>query len=92
MAPHVKVEDVFYIKSVRIIGARVVIRGMKLSVFSCYFPTDTKAYSDQTNDEFYSALLKATKSVKASHPCFKFVVGGDFNATIGSVCEVEKWD
>ena len=49
-------------------------------------------YSDQTKEEFYSTLLKVIKSVKASHPNFKFIVGGDFNATIGRDCESEKWD
>ena len=92
LAPHVKLEDVIYVKAGRIVGVRVIVSGIKLSIFSCYSPTDTKSYSEQTKDEFYSSLLKATKSVKSDHPSFKLIVGGDFNATIGKDCEPDQWE
>ena len=92
LAPRAQLEDVIQVKEGRIIGARVVLNGIKLSIFSCYSPTDTKSYSDQTKDEFYNSLSKAISSTKKDHPSFKLVVGGDFNATIGRDCEPEKWE
>ena len=91
LAPHVVLEDTIFVKEGRIIGVRVIVNGIKLSIFSCYSPTDTKQYSDSTKDLFYSTLLKATKSIKSEHPSFKLIVGGDFNATVGKDCEPEKW-
>ena len=91
LAPHVILEDTILVKEGRIIGVRVIVNGIKLSVFSCYSPTDTKQYSDSTKDLFYSTLLKATKNIKSEYPSFKLIVGGDFNATVGKDCEPEKW-
>ena len=73
----------------RIIGARLKIKGLKLSVFSCYAPTDTKSYSDQIKNSFYNTLRKAITSVKNDHPSYKLVIGGDFNATIGKESQSE---
>ena len=92
LAPHVKLEDIIHVEAGRIIGARVIINGIKLSIFSCYSPTDTKSYSEQTKDAFYRTLGKATSTVKSEHPSFKLVVGGDFNATIGNDCELGQWE
>ena len=91
LAPHVVLEDVIFVKEGRIVGVRVIVNGINLSIFSCYSPTDTKSYSDATKDAFYSTLLKATKTIKSDHPSFKLIVGGDFNATVGKDCEPEKW-
>ena len=63
LAPHVQLEDVIPVKEGRIIGAQVVLNGTKLSILSCYSPTD-KSYSDQTKDEFYNSLSKAISSTK----------------------------
>ena len=82
LAPHVKVEDIMYVEAGRILGVRVIVNGIKLSIFSCYSPTDTKSYSDQIKDAFYRTLGAATTKVKTEHPSFKLIVGGDFNATI----------
>ena len=90
-APHVTVEDEIFVKEGRIVGARVTVNGTKLSIFSCYSPTDTKVYSDATKDAFYSTLSKAIKNIKSEHPSFKLIVGGDFNATVGRDCEPDKW-
>ena len=60
-APHVTVEDEIFVQEGRIVGARVIVNGTKLSIFSCYSPTDTKVYSDTTKDAFYSTLSKAIK-------------------------------
>ena len=90
-APHVTVEDEIFVQEGRIVGARVIVNGTKLSIFSCYSPTDTKVYSDTTKDAFYSTLSKAIKNIKLEHPSFKLIVGGDFNATVGRDCEPDKW-
>ena len=45
-APHVIVEDEIFVKEGRIVAARVIVNGTRLSVFSCYSPTDSKSYSD----------------------------------------------
>ena len=90
-APHVTVEDEIFVKEGRIVAARVIVNGTKLSIFSCYSPTDTKTYSDSTKDAFYSTLSKSIKSIKSEHPSFKLIVGGDFNATVGNDCEPDKW-
>ena len=84
LAPHVRLDDIMDIEQGRIIGARVRIKGLKLSVFSCYAPTDTKSYSDQIKNTFYNTLRKAVTSVKNEHPSYKLVIGGDFNATVGN--------
>ena len=92
IAPHVKTEDIIPVEAGRILGIRVIINGMKLSIFCCYSPCDTKSYSDQTKDAFYKSLGAATTKVKKEHPSFKLIVGGDFNATIGKDCVPEQWD
>ena len=91
LAPHIKVEDIMYVEDGRIIGARIIVNGLRLSVFSCYAPTDTKSYSDQQKTGFYTSLKKATTTVKKNFPGFKLIIGGDFNATIGNDCQTEKW-
>ena len=90
LAPHVVLEDVIFVKEGRIVGVRVIVNGINLSIFSCYSPTDTKSYSDATKDAFYSTLLKATKTVMSDHPSFKLIVSGDFNTNVGRDCEPEK--
>ena len=55
-APHVTVEDKIFDKI--FVGARVIVNETKLSIFSCYSPTDTKVYSDTTKDAFYSTLFQ----------------------------------
>ena len=90
LAPHVCLEDILDVEQGRILGARVNIHGLKLSIFCCYAPTDTKSYSDQTKDAFYNTLRKATSNVKKDHPSYKLVVGGDFNATIGTDSQAEN--
>ena len=91
LAPHVKIEDIIYVEAGRIIGVRVIVNGIKLSIFSCYSPTDTKSYSEQSKDAFYRTLGAATTKVKSEHPSFKLIVGGDFNATIGNDCAPDQW-
>ena len=38
-APYVTVEDEIFVQEGRIGGARVIVNGSKLSIFSCYSPT-----------------------------------------------------
>ena len=59
---YVTVEDEIFVQEGRIFGAGVFVNGTKLSIFSCYSPTDTKVYSDTTRDAFYSTLSKAIKT------------------------------
>ena len=89
LAPHVKIEDIMHVKA-GCVWQPVIINGIKLSIFSCYFPTDTKSYSDQTKDAFFRSLGAATTKVKSEHPSFKLIVGGDFNATIGNDCASDQ--
>ena len=84
LAPHVILDDIMHVEQGRIIGARVRTNGLKLSIFSCYAPTDTKSYSNQIKINFYNTLRKAVSSAKKDHPSYKLVIGGDFNATIGN--------
>ena len=90
LAPHVKLEDVMHVEAGRILGVRVLVNGIKLSIFCCYAPCDTKSYSDTTKDAFYKILGAATTKAKADHPSFKLIVGGDFNATIGNDCDPDQ--
>lgn len=83
LAPHVTVVDVIYVEDGRIMCVCIIVNGIKLSVFYCYAPTDTKSYAEQQKIAFYQALTKAMKNVKKEHPGFKVIFGGDFNATIG---------
>ena len=80
-----------YVEAGRVIGARIIINGIQLPIFSCYAPTDTPSYSDQIKDTFYVTLRKSVKDVKSKYPSHKLIIGGDFNATIGTDCEPEKW-
>ena len=91
LAPHVNLQDIIHVEAGRIIGARVILNGIKLSLFSCYDPTDTKSYSEQIKENFYITLRNATNAVKTEYSSFKLIIGGDFNATIGRDCEPEKW-
>lgn len=50
-----------YVEAGCIIRVRVTVNGVKLSIFSCYSPTDTKSYSDQTKGAFYRSLGVAIK-------------------------------
>ena len=83
LAAHICLKDVIYVEAEHIIGACIIINGIKLPIFSCYAPTDTPSYSDQIKDTFYVTLRKAVKDVKSKYPSHKLIIGGDFNATIG---------
>ena len=58
-APRVTVEDEIFVQERRIVRAYVIVNGTKLSIFSCYSPTDTKVYFDTTKYAFYSTLSKS---------------------------------
>lgn len=90
IAPHVRLFDIEYIMEGRIMLARISVHGVKLTVVSCYWSTEEHANS--TKEAFYNTLSKALKSAKHSHPAFKLVVCGDFNATIGNDCQSSNWD
>jgi exonuclease III len=66
----------------RILYTRITIKGVKLSAFSVYAPTEPSP--DTSKIEFYNKLKKAIKSARTDHPKFKIVIGGDMNATIGN--------
>jgi len=84
LSPRVKLVDVEYLMEGRIILARVSLHGVKLNIVSCYSPNET--YSIPSKEIFYNTLSKAITTTKKSHPSFKLVVCGDFNATIGKDC------
>ena len=84
LAPHVKFIDVEHHLEGRIMSFRVIIRGIRLTVFSCYAPHE--GYAESSNDAFHNSFAKALVSTKKAHPSFKLLVCGDFNATIGTDC------
>ena len=84
LAPHVKLIDVEYYLEGRIVAARVVVRGVKFAVFSCYAPDETYAISSK--DAFFHSLSKSVSRMKMEHSSYKLAIGGDFNATIGIDC------
>ena len=83
LAPHAQIDDVLDVERGRILGARII-----LSIFSCYAPTDTKSYSDDITNTFYTTLRKSISVVKKDHPSYKLVVGGDFNVTVGNLFQM----
>ena len=90
LAPRVTLVDVIYVEDGRIMCVCIIVNGIKLTVFCCYAPTDTKSYAEQQKIAFYQSLTKAMKNVKKEHPGFKVIFGGDFNATIGKESE-QNW-
>ena len=81
LSPDVKLIDIENILEGRILLARVVLHGIKISAFCAYAPTEQ--YADSTKEIFFSTLQKAIQKVKKEHPCFKILIGADMNATIG---------
>ena len=84
LAPHVKFIDVERYVEGRIILVRVTVHGIRLSVLSCYAPHEEYAVSSK--EAFHNSFTKALSDAKKNHPSFKLLVGGDFNATIGTDC------
>ena len=81
LSPDVKLIDIENILEGRILLARVVLHGIKISAFCAYAPTEQ--YAESTKEIFFSTLQKAIQKVKKEQPCFKILIGADMNATIG---------
>ena len=69
--------------------ARVILHGTKLSILSCYSPTEE--YADSTKEAFYNNLSRILRETKRAHSSFKIIACGDFNATIGTDCPHDNW-
>ena len=52
LAPDVQLDGVLDVERGRILGASVILNGLKLFIFSCYATTDTKYYSDDIKTPF----------------------------------------
>ena len=85
IAPHVKVFDVVHGLEGRISAVRCKIYGVRMTIVNCYAPTES--YAASTKDMFYAELVKMVQTLAKSHPSFKLVVCGDFNASIGDDCD-----
>jgi hypothetical protein len=81
LSPNVKLVDMEIILEGRILIARVILHGIKISAVCAYAPTEE--YTDSSKQSFYHNLRKAIQTVKQKHPAFKIIVGADMNATIG---------
>ena len=66
LSPQVKlIEDKIWLEG-RILSARLIGNGLRISAICGYSPTDTSAESSK--DHFYTVLDKTIKSIKESHP------------------------
>ena len=66
LSPEVKLIDIDNILDGRILLARIVLHGIKISAFSAYAPTEL--YADSTKDSFFNTLQMAIQKVKKEHP------------------------
>ena len=82
LSPNVVLHDKEQIMSGRILYARVTIKGIKVSAFSAYAPTELAPES--TKVAFLNKLKQAIRAARKDHPNFRIVVGGDMNSTIGT--------
>lgn len=89
LAPHVKIVDIEYQIEGRLLLTRISVYGTKLAIISCYAPTEE--YSTSVKEAYHNNLTNIIKSTKLSHPSFKLLIGGDFNATIGNDCQSSNW-
>lgn len=89
LAPHVRLLDVNHVVEGRMTMVRVTVCGVKLSIINCYCPTEQ--YAESTKQSFYQTLQKIVHKCKNEHPSFKVIVTGDFNATIGHDCDMNRW-
>lgn len=67
----------------------VKVHGTKLSVFTCYCPTEE--YAEATKQTFYQTIHKEIRRAETANPSFKIIVAGDFNDTIGMDYDRSKW-
>ena len=82
ISPNVKIIDIDNsIFEGRILLARLILHGIKLSAFCVYAPTEE--YAESSKLLFYNTLQKSILNTKKKYPGFKVIVGGDLNATIG---------
>ena len=89
LAPHVRIIDTDHCMEARISVAGVNLHGTKLSIVSCYSPTEE--YADSTKQAFYNNLSRVLREIKRAHSSFKIIACGDFNATIGTYCPYDEW-
>ena len=75
LSPDVKLEDIENIIEGRILLARIVLHGIKISAICAYAPTEQ--YVNSTKETFFSTLQK-------EHPCYMSLFGADMNAIIVS--------
>lgn len=81
LSPEVKLIDIDNILEGRILLARIVLHGIKISAFSAYAPTEI--YADSTKESFFNTLQTSIQKAKKEHPSYKILIGADMNATIG---------
>ena len=89
-APHLNFIDVEHHLDGRIMSVPVTLNSIMLNAFSCHAPHEE--YATSSKEAFHNSLQKAISDVKKSHPSFKLVICGDFNATIGSDCIPNKYN
>ena len=75
LAPDVKLIDIENIIEGRILLARIVLHGIKITAVCAYAPPEQ--YADSTKETFFSTMQKAILKVKKEHPCYKVLIGED---------------
>ena len=81
LSPDIKIIDINNILEGRILLVRLILRGIKLSAFCAYAPTDT--YAEASKQAFFNILQKSILNVKKEYPGYKVIIGADMNVTIG---------
>ena len=85
LSPSATLHDVSHLVPGRLSSCRLSIRGQKISLVNFYGFTNIDERSPQSQRRaLFDKLAKCVRELKKSHPTFKILVGGDFNATIGA--------
>lgn len=81
----VTVQEIFTPIPGRLQLYRLTLGRTKILLASVYSPTDAQAESTKTT--FYRSMCKEITNLRKKYPGYKFLAGGDFNATIGRESE-----
>ena len=89
LSPGTKLLDMTPIIEGRILHTLIIVKGIKISAFCIYSPTNTAGESSK--DTFYAQLRKGIKTASTTHPNFKTIIAGDWNASIGKDVSTSRY-